>query len=126
MKAKSKGKSINTGLSNVEASSKDLTDNIFVQQEALQKLKPAIMITKEDTLIRALQEVIDKVLSHAKLEEDDIDDVIRLICGRYMKDEWDFGYVINSEMFAKWFRKYVDVYKDSVMSKEELNSIAKL
>ena len=29
-------------------------------------------------------------------------------------------------MFAKWFRKYVDVYKDNLMRNEEVNTIAKL
>ena len=60
--------------------------NVFSQQDFLLKQKPIIKVTIEDSLIKALQEVIDKVLGHIKLNDDDIESVLKVVNGREMKD----------------------------------------
>ena len=48
--------------------------------------KPTINISPEDSLISAIQEVIDKVLGHIKINDDDVVSVLKVVNDRGMED----------------------------------------
>ena len=43
-----------------------------------------------------------------------------------MKDWRELGWSFKCEILIKWFEKYVDVLLDYLMSKDEINRIARL
>ena len=90
------------------------------------KQKPTIKITFEDTLIMDFQDDIDRQFVIIKLSDDDILSVIKKNIYKDMRDYGEIFSVFKCEMLVKLFEKYIDVYKDNLISKNKVKRIASL
>ena len=67
--------------------------------------QPIIKINLDESLIAAIEEVIDEQLGQVKLSKDDILSVIKEVNDKEMKDWWSVGWKVKCDMLAKWFEK---------------------
>lgn len=83
--------------------------NVFAQNQALMDQLPCIVITSQDPLVTGIQTVIDNELGYVKLSEENVQEVIKIVNDRKMKDQWNLGWGIKAEMVRKW----VEVYQEA-------------
>ena len=87
LKAKSKGKSINKGVKNVEISSKDITPQVNQLKFNPFNLDPSLpRITLNDPLINSIQDIIDEELELSKLHDEELVLIIDIVNARNIPD----------------------------------------